>query len=57
MLSKWNEPGLNKRIFLSELKNYTLIMEDMLTKELYPKEHLMKVIGFTQFIDKLSGTI
>jgi hypothetical protein len=58
MLSKWNEPVLNKRLFLSELKHYTVLMEGVFTLEQYPKEqHRIQIISFTKFIDKLSGTL
>jgi hypothetical protein len=57
LLSKWNEPELNKKIFLSELNQYTEMIEEILTQENVPKDIQMKFVGFTQFINKLSSTL
>jgi hypothetical protein len=68
LLSVWNEPGLNKVIFLEELNQYTHIIEDILTEgqltgnlnedesHKINKVH-SKMVEFSQFIKKLSRTI
>lgn len=57
LLSRWNEPELNKKLFLSVLSQFTEIIPKILSSDQVSKEHQIKLIECTRFINKLSNTI